>query len=256
MSEDPRPDETAAPSVDQEAAEFVPSKFQRSRGRFVERSVVVQGLMAKLRELVTSTSKKMIARRQWSRDELRHAARFSAAASIPTRARTPGGHTFGPPQRPPPGLFAGTPRPPPPGEQRPSRHPPTRIMTCAMPRVCRCSYFAPRDLIKKELAKNELETEKRSLAAGGEPSAKRARVEPPSDEAEQPDAAEAAGEEASEEPAPAPAPVKHACQQCAYTTSKLTKKGNVTAHITVPRVAGAEGGWKKCPTATPRASAV
>ena len=125
-----------------------------------------------------------------------------------------------------------------------------------MPRVCRCSYFAPRDLIKKELAKNELETEKRSLAAGGEPSAKRARVEPPSDEAEQPDAAEAAGEEASEEPAPAPAPVKHACQQCAYTTSKLTKKGNVTAHITVPRVAGAEGGWKKCPTATPRASAV
>ena len=79
MSEDPRPDETAAPSVDQEAAEFVPSKFQRSRGRFVERTVVVQGLMAKLRELVTSTSKKMIARRQWSRDELRHAARFSAA---------------------------------------------------------------------------------------------------------------------------------------------------------------------------------
>ena len=82
MSEDPRPDETAAPSVDQEAAEFVPSKFQRSRGRFVERSVVVQGLMAKLRELVTSTSKKMIARRQWSRDELRHAARFSAAEFI------------------------------------------------------------------------------------------------------------------------------------------------------------------------------
>ena len=68
----------AAPAAANLAADSsTPTPFQLSRGRFIERLLIVHGLMRRLRERVPSTQLKAIAARLFHADEKRAALRYT-----------------------------------------------------------------------------------------------------------------------------------------------------------------------------------